>query len=175
MVQHPGHPSLPLSDFEAVGFAPSEPSDPKELVVAQTSTPLRPLRVLVVEDDIVLRESLCLHIGQWGHTCESTPAVPEALRAASAFRPDVVLMDIGLPAGMVGWETARTMRKLPGLSETVFVAVTGHSRRENVDRSYAAGFAAHFTKPFGICRSNSWTSSKPSRRSRAGLKPDATS
>ena len=74
--------------------------------------------------------------------------MPEALRAASAFPPDVVLMDIGLAPGMDGWETARAMRKLPGLSETVFVAVTGYSRHEDVDRSYAAGFAAHFTKPF---------------------------
>ena len=141
--------------------------------MAQISTHLRPLRVLVVEDDIVLRESLCLHIGQWGHTCASAPAVPEALRAASAFLPDVVLMDIGLPAGMDGWETARAMRKLPGLSETVFVAVTGCNQHENVDCSYAAGFAAHFTKPFDQTEIMDFLETVAAER--AGLKPDATS
>ena len=109
--------------------------------------PSRPLRVLVVEDNEDARESLCMLLGLWGHACESAPAGPQALEAAAASPPDVVLMDIGMP-GMDGWMTARELRKKPGLADAVIVATTGYGRGVDVKRSMDEGFAAHFTKPY---------------------------
>ena len=106
------------------------------------------LRVLVVEDYEDTRYALRLLLGLWGYPCESAPSGPEALDRAAAFRPDVVLMDIGLSGRMDGYEVATEMRQLPELSGAVFVATTGYGCGPDVDRSYAEGFAAHFTKPF---------------------------
>jgi CheY-like chemotaxis protein len=108
--------------------------------------PPRPLRVLVVEDYADAREALHLLLRLWGHACDSVCNGHDALDAAAALLPDVVLMDIGLP-GLDEWKAAREMRKLPSLSETVFVAVTGYGYGADVARSYAEGFAAHLTKP----------------------------
>lgn len=106
----------------------------------------RPLRVLIVEDHKGARESLCMLIGIWDHACESASTGPEAVQKAASFRPDVVLLDIGMP-GMDGWEAARAMRGLPGLSGAASVATTGYGRDTDVARSLAEGFAAHLTKP----------------------------
>lgn len=110
--------------------------------------PPHPLRVLVVEDYEDAREALCLLLRLWGHACDSARNGQEALQTAAAFRPDVVLMDIGLPRGMDGYAAARELRKLPGVAGAVFVATTGYGRDADVSRSHAEGFAAHFTKPF---------------------------
>lgn len=109
----------------------------------------RPLRVLVVEDNEDCRQSLCLLVGLWGHHCESAAAGPEAVGKAAAFRPDVVLLDIGLP-GMDGWRAAREIRKLPELRGAAFVATTGYGRDVDVARSFEEGFAAHLTKPYDV-------------------------
>jgi CheY-like chemotaxis protein len=112
------------------------------------ASPLRPLRILVVEDNADVRDSLSLLLRLGGHDCEAAPTGPEAVRAAASFRADVVLMDIGLPGPMDGWQAAREMRRAPGLGPAVFVATTGHCRSVDVDRSAAEGFAAHLTKPY---------------------------
>ena len=72
----------------------------------------------------------------------ATEAVPRAL----AFRPDAVLLDIGLP-GMDGYEVAQQMRELPSLRDVRLVAVTGYGRAEDRLRAREAGFDEHLVKP----------------------------
>jgi CheY-like chemotaxis protein len=71
---------------------------------------------------------------------------PDALRAAEEYRPDIVLMDIGMP-GMNGYEVARRMRETPAMRETALIAMTGYGRQADRDQSRAAGFNHHLVKP----------------------------
>jgi CheY-like chemotaxis protein len=137
-----------------------------------TIPPQSLLRVLVVEAYEQTRESFRVLIGLWGHACQAAPPGSAALRAAAAFRPDVVLTDIG-PPGTEEWEAACDMRRGPGLSGTVFVATTAYVRGVGVDRSYKEGFAAHFIKPFASDELKDFLETVAGDR--AGLKADAVS
>jgi two-component system CheB/CheR fusion protein len=112
----------------------------------QTPPPPHPLRVLIVEDYEDARESLCLVIGLWGFDCKTAADGPGALQAAADFLPDVVLMDIGLPE-MDGYEVARAVRKLPGLSRTLFIAVTGYGHLSRQGRPDGDDFLTYLLKP----------------------------
>jgi CheY-like chemotaxis protein len=72
-----------------------------------------------------------------------------ALAVASEFRPQIVLMDIGLP-GMDGYEVARRMRAQPEGDQRILVALTGYGRDEDYRRSFEAGFNYHLTKPIQV-------------------------
>jgi len=71
---------------------------------------------------------------------------PAALVAAAGFRPELVLLDIGLP-GMSGFEVARRLRQAPGPDAPVVIAVSGYGTAEDRRRSQEAGFDAHWVKP----------------------------
>ncbi|HTP29602.1 MAG TPA: PAS domain S-box protein [Anaeromyxobacteraceae bacterium] len=103
-------------------------------------------RVLVIEDNVDAAESLREVLEFGGHTVEVAFSGPEGLEKAQAFRPDVVLCDIGLP-GMNGYEVARRMRADHALRESTLVALTGYAAPEDIDRSRAAGFDVHLVKP----------------------------
>lgn len=104
------------------------------------------LRVLVVDDCPDTRETLRLVLGLWGYAVETAKDGRAALGAAVLFRPDVVLMDLALPA-MDGYETARRLRRLPGLEGLPIVALTGYATEEDRKRSEAEGWAGHLAKP----------------------------
>ena len=72
--------------------------------------------------------------------------VPRALARLPSFRPDVALIDLGLP-GMDGYTLARMVREHPGGAETRLVAVTGYGQSRDRERALAAGFDRHVTKP----------------------------
>jgi CheY-like chemotaxis protein len=72
-----------------------------------------------------------------------------ALEAGKAFRPAVVLLDIGLP-GMDGYEVARKLRKTPEGKDALLIAQTGWGQEEDRLRSTEAGFDAHLTKPLDL-------------------------
>ena len=103
-----------------------------------------PLRVLVVDDYDDARDSLCMLLRIWGCQAESAADGPQALAAASAFRPDVVLMELALP-GMDGYETARRLWESP--QPPLLVAMTTCARDEDRRRTRRAGFVAHVVKP----------------------------
>jgi CheY-like chemotaxis protein len=71
---------------------------------------------------------------------------PSALDAAHAYRPDVVVLDIGLP-GMSGYEVAQRLREQPEFKRTPLVAVTGYGQDEDRRLSKEAGIDHHLTKP----------------------------
>ena len=74
---------------------------------------------------------------------------PAALEAALAFRPDVALLDIGLPV-MDGYELARRLHAIRGLERLKLVAITGYGQPSDRERSAAAGFDEHLVKPVSI-------------------------
>jgi CheY-like chemotaxis protein/two-component sensor histidine kinase len=103
-------------------------------------------RVLVVDDNRDSTESMQMLLKAWGHDARSARDGVEALDMAADFQPEVVLLDIGLP-GMDGYEVARRMHALPGLRNTVLIAMTGYGQEEDRMRSREAGFARHLVKP----------------------------
>jgi CheY-like chemotaxis protein len=85
----------------------------------------------------------------YGHEVRTAHDGLEALHAAEAFRPDIALIDIGLPV-MDGFEVARRMTEHPGLSSTQLVAVTGYGQEQDRERSASAGFVRHLVKPVDL-------------------------
>jgi CheY-like chemotaxis protein len=81
-----------------------------------------------------------------GHTVEVAHDGPEGIGKVRAFRPDVLLCDIGLP-GMSGYEVARAVRTDPALRGAFLVALTGYASTEDQRRATEAGFDAHVAKP----------------------------
>ncbi|MEI8383939.1 MAG: PAS domain S-box protein [Planctomycetota bacterium] len=108
--------------------------------------PSRPLRVLVVDDnpDTVLSFSMLLEAH--GHNVRTASDGLAAIEVADAFKPDVMLLDIGLP-GLNGYEVAKRVRMHPDLKETVLVALTGYGQDSDRQTSLEAGFNHHLVKP----------------------------
>ncbi|HKB00849.1 MAG TPA: response regulator [Gemmataceae bacterium] len=111
-----------------------------------TLTPVRPVNVLVVDDNPDAAESLALVLGQAGHVVRVAGDGFAALDAAREARPDVVLLDLGMP-GMNGFEAARRLREDPAACPALLVAVTGWDGDDDRRRTRAAGFDHHLTKP----------------------------
>ena len=107
------------------------------------------LRVLIVDDSIDGAESLSMLLQIGGHETTMAHAGPDALTAAAAFRPDVILLDIGLP-GMDGYEVARRLRATDDHKGTLLVALTGWGSESDRRRSKEAGFDHHLTKPVDV-------------------------
>lgn len=105
-----------------------------------------PRRVLIVDDNEDAANSLAMILNLGGHETASVYTAVDALQRAASFRPDVVLLDIGLP-GMDGYEVAQKLRELPGLRDIRLVAVTGYGRSDDRIRARDAGFDDHLTKP----------------------------
>jgi PAS domain S-box-containing protein len=105
-----------------------------------------PLRVLVVDDNVDAEQSVSLLMRLEGHEVRAAHDGLEAVQEAAAFRPHVVLLDIGLP-GMTGYEVARRLREMPQARDAVLVAVTGYGQSEDRRQALDAGFQHHLVKP----------------------------
>jgi len=103
-------------------------------------------RVLVVDDNIDTAESLAMLIRYDGHDVRTAHDGLAALQASKAFRPQVVLLDIGLPK-MDGFEVARRLRALPQGDQMLLAAITGYDKKEDQYRCEKAGFNQHLVKP----------------------------
>jgi CheY-like chemotaxis protein len=108
--------------------------------------PVVPRRVLIVEDNADAREMLGTALTSAGHEVREADTGTAALDAAATFRPDVGLIDIGLP-GVDGYEVARRLRATDEGQRMLLVALTGYGQPEDRRRARAAGFDAHLTKP----------------------------
>ena len=109
----------------------------------------RKRRILLVEDSADVRETLKEFLEDLGH--EVTVAVngPEGLARLRELRPDVALVDAGLP-GIDGYEVARRARAEPGGDKLYLVALTGNGSPEAKAKAEKAGFNFHLTKPVDI-------------------------
>ena len=103
-------------------------------------------RILVVDDNEDAAVSLALLLKLLGHTTRTVHDGTEAVAAAEAFRPDVVLLDLGLP-GLNGYEVCRRLRERPRGEGLVIIAQTGWGQDEDKRRSKEAGFNFHLVKP----------------------------
>jgi CheY-like chemotaxis protein len=103
-------------------------------------------RVLVVDDNPDGADTLAMMLTIMGHDTRTAHDGQEALEAAEAFRPDVVLLDIGLPK-LNGYEVARRLRAQPWGESTVLIAQTGWGQEEDRRRSKEAGLNFHLVKP----------------------------
>jgi CheY-like chemotaxis protein len=105
-----------------------------------------PLRILIVDDCADTTESLALLIRMWGYQARVAGDAAEALRLAADYRPNVILLDVGMPA-VSGWDLAPQLRQLPGLHGVLIVVVSGYDRPDDFRRSYQASCNLHLTKP----------------------------
>jgi PAS domain S-box-containing protein len=106
-------------------------------------------RVLVVEDNRDTADTLAAAVRSWGHQVQVAYDGVSAVRAAREFRPEVALLDIGLPI-LNGYEVARQLRELPAGEETLLIAVSGYAQEEDQQRSTEAGIGHHFAKPVDL-------------------------
>jgi CheY-like chemotaxis protein len=105
-----------------------------------------PLRVLVVDDWPDTAESMAVLLRLWGHDVRIAHDGPTALAVAAFYRPNVVLLDVGLP-GMDGYQVARRLRNDLRLRETFLVSLTGFGQDSDLWRSREAGCNRHLLKP----------------------------
>jgi PAS domain S-box-containing protein len=105
-----------------------------------------PRRLLVVDDNQDAAESLAAFLRLRQHGVEVAFDGPSALEAAERFRPEAIILDLGMP-GMDGYEVARRLRREPTLKNTVLVALSGWGQENDRRRSLEAGFDFHLVKP----------------------------
>jgi CheY-like chemotaxis protein len=103
-------------------------------------------RILVVDDNGDAADSLAVLLRLMGNEVRTAPDGPAALEAARAYRPDVVLLDLGLP-GMSGYEVCRRLRGGQFANGPLVVALTGYGQDEDRRRTREAGFDRHLVKP----------------------------
>jgi len=119
---------------------------PSAGVTATTPTVIPRRRILVVDDNRDAAASLSLLLELDGHAIVTAHDGASAYTAAETHRPEVTLLDIGLPV-MDGYEVCRRIREQPWGSAMILVALTGWGQEQDRSRTRAAGFDAHLVKP----------------------------
>jgi two-component system CheB/CheR fusion protein len=108
--------------------------------------PAPPSRVLIVDDNRDAADSLEMMLRQMGHETRTAYDGEEAVRAAGEFRPEVVLLDIGLPK-LNGYDACRLIRQQSWGRSMVVIAVTGWGQDQDRRKAQDAGFDRHVVKP----------------------------
>jgi two-component system OmpR family response regulator len=103
-------------------------------------------RVLVVDDDTDQLMALVSYLRYEGYSVQMAYNGLDGLKLATQWRPDFVLLDIGLP-DLDGYEVARRLRADPETKSAKLIAVTAHGRESDVAKAREVGFDAHITKP----------------------------
>jgi PAS domain S-box-containing protein len=128
--------------------------EPEPLALTATPDPAppsgRPSRILVIEDHRDAAESLRMLLEILGHEVRLAFTGREGVGVALAWRPEVVVSDIGLPE-LDGYEVARRLRNETGFENVLMVALTGYSGDDDRRRSKDAGFDHHLVKPADAC------------------------
>jgi CheY-like chemotaxis protein len=106
----------------------------------------QPRRILVVDDNRDSADSSALLLQMLGYEVRSAYDGEEAIDAAAQFRPDVVLLDIGMPK-LNGYDVCRFLRKQPWGREMIIIALTGWGQEDDRRRTDEAGFDHHMVKP----------------------------
>ena len=124
--------------------APSLPDAPPALTASEIPTTAR--RILVVDDNVDAADSLAMLLDVCGHQTHVAHDGLAALEMAERVRPDVILLDIGLPK-LNGFEACRQIRQRPWGKDIVLIALTGWGQEIDRRRSRESGFDHHIVKP----------------------------
>ncbi len=149
--------TLPLPTLDT---QPSELDD----IPRSTAAPAHsPLCILIADDNRDAADSLALLLALERHEVHVATDGTSALALAAQVRPQVALLDIGMP-GLDGHEVARRLRLEPGGAELLILALTGWGQQDDQRKALAAGFDHHYTKPVDpdvlIARMNAWNAER---------------
>jgi CheY-like chemotaxis protein len=135
---------LPVESDEwrvAGGESPNSPS-----LTTHHSPPAPQLRVLLVDDNVDTVLSFSMLLRALGHDVQTAYDGLTAVQVAFDYKPDVVLLDIGLPF-LNGYEVAKRIRREPTLQNAVLIALTGYGQETDQQTALQAGFNHHMVKP----------------------------
>jgi PAS domain S-box-containing protein len=130
-------PTLEMNPASAAESGEGEPS---------SSPPSPCRRVMVVDDNVDVADSLAMVLRAWGHEVHALYDGLAALSTVEQLRPEIILLDIGLPQ-MDGYEVARRLRACSVMRDVLLIALTGYGQEEDRRRAKEAGFDVHLTKP----------------------------
>jgi CheY-like chemotaxis protein len=106
----------------------------------------RPMRILVVDDNVDAADSIALLLGMDGFEARSVHGSLAALDTVGSFKPDVVLLDIGLPV-LDGYEVAQRLRVFRWEQPIRIVALSGYGQQADREKAARAGFDDYLVKP----------------------------
>jgi PAS domain S-box-containing protein len=131
----------------------SSPPVHEAITVMEAGKPTgRRLDVLLVEDNIDAGDTMSMVLQLYGHEVQLARSGPTALQMAAASRPDLVLLDIGLP-GMDGYQVAKQLRALPDFKDVTICALTGYTPSEaDRQRQQETGFNHYYVKPVPMAK-----------------------
>jgi signal transduction histidine kinase len=129
-----------------LALSPTARTTPTQEQSAATSRALSKRRILIVDDNRDGAESLAMLLNFMGSDVRVALSGPAALEIMTSYKPNVVLLDIGMP-GMDGYEVANQVRQHPQLKDVTLIALTGWSQEEDRRRCRKAGFDHHMIKP----------------------------
>ena len=125
-----------------VALLPTSPVMPE-------NAPLTQSRILIVDDNIDALKTTQMLLKLQRHQVETAVDGPSGIKTAMTFKPEIILLDIGMP-GMDGYEVARRLRELPETKNTLLIALSGYGQAEDHRKSKEAGFNHHLVKPAEI-------------------------
>jgi PAS domain S-box-containing protein len=131
---------LPLADQAVQAVAPIE-------VAPVLAGGVQERSILLADDNLDAAETLAELLRMDGHTVHTASDGVRAASLALQLRPDVLVLDIGMP-GLNGYEVARRVRAQPWGREPLLIAATGWGREDDREKARTAGFDMHLTKPF---------------------------
>ncbi len=121
------------------------------------------LRILIVDDDPAVAESMAMFLEMEGHTTLTAATGEAALESLADFRPGMILLDLGLP-GLDGYSVARRIRQQPGGEKYRLIAVSGYGNEEVISRCFAVGFDRHMLKPLDPAALSQFLAESASKR-----------
>jgi len=140
---------LPAEPLESESESEPEPEPEPAPLAARVAAPGDRRQILVVDDNDDARMLLAEILETYGHTVRSAADGPEALAVLAKFKPDVAILDIGLP-GMNGYELAARIREMPEHKQLRLLALTGYGQPDDATQTKDAGFDLHLVKPIDV-------------------------
>ncbi|HEY1553183.1 MAG TPA: response regulator [Kofleriaceae bacterium] len=142
------------STFTLVIPAPARAGEADSEAEAEAArAPASKLKILVVEDNDDIADTLADLLGNLGHRVAVARTGPEGVALVQDVQPDIVLCDLGLP-GMDGLEVCRAVRRLELRAQPIMIALTGWGREDDRRRTSDAGFDHHLVKPIAADQLN---------------------
>jgi len=150
-----GHGTEFTVRLPALTTPPPEAPAPAKKAIASV-----PRRLLIVDDNADSVRSLSILQRNRGHETRTASCGTEALEILSEFKPDAVLLDIGLP-GMDGFEIARHIRATPEVAKVFLIAMTGYGSDRDQEKARDAGFDRFLVKPIDLALLQEWLRTMP--------------